>query len=75
MGHPPSITSDITLQSFLTQILEFNRPKEEQNRKGVKLDFKSIEVFEGSLNMLKSLWESVSNFIILKYIILSILSN
>lgn len=59
MGHPPNVVSDITLQSFLTKILDFNRDKDERNRKGVKLDFKSIEVFEGSLSMLTSLWDSV----------------
>jgi len=60
MGHPPVNISDITLQQFLTKILEFNRQKEESSRKGVKLDFKSIEVFEGSVAMLTSLWESMN---------------
>ncbi|GAB0089535.1 protein FAM151B [Sergentomyia squamirostris] len=58
MGHPPVNTSDISLQSFLTQILEYNR-KNSQNMKGVKLDFKSIEVFTGSLAMLKDIWASM----------------
>lgn len=60
MAHPPDKISDISLDHFLTQILEFNNGKVLQDRKGVKLDFKSIEVFEGSLDLLRSLWESVS---------------
>lgn len=59
MGHPPINTSDISLQSFLTKILEFNSLKVEQDKKGVKLDFKSIDAFEDSLDILKSLWETV----------------
>lgn len=62
MAHPPDNTSDLSLDSFLSQILDFNKVKEIQSKKGVKLDFKSIDVFEGSLNYLKTLWESVSRF-------------
>ncbi|KQS70724.1 protein FAM151B [Drosophila erecta] len=51
MAHPPATISDITLAQFLYQIMEFNRAHEGQE-KGVKLDFKSIEVFEGSLDIL-----------------------
>ncbi|KAH8281711.1 hypothetical protein KR054_002429 [Drosophila jambulina] len=51
MAHPPAIISDLTLAEFLHQIMEFNRDHEGQE-KGVKLDFKSIEVFEGSLDIL-----------------------
>ncbi|XP_016977575.1 protein FAM151B isoform X2 [Drosophila rhopaloa] len=51
MAHPPAIISDLTLAEFLYQIMEFNRDHEGQE-KGVKLDFKSIEVFEGSLDIL-----------------------
>lgn len=54
MGHPPIQTSDISLESFLRQILEFNNKTD--HKKGVKLDFKSIEVFEGSLSLLHELW-------------------
>lgn len=59
MAHPPDNTSDISLDQFLTQILDFNNQKDVDSKKGVKLDFKSIEVFEGSLDLLRSLWESV----------------
>ncbi|XP_055916717.1 protein FAM151B [Eupeodes corollae] len=58
MGHPPAQTSDISLESFLHQILHFNNNT--NRKKGVKLDFKSIEVFEGSLAMLQDLWSSMT---------------
>lgn len=51
MAHPPANVSDLTLSEFLNQIINFNRDHEDQ-KKGVKLDFKSIEVFEGSLDIL-----------------------
>lgn len=59
MAHPPGNTSDLSLDAFLTQIFQFNSEKSVPNKKGVKLDFKSIDVFEGSLALLKTLWESV----------------
>ncbi|XP_055849073.1 protein FAM151B isoform X2 [Episyrphus balteatus] len=58
MGHPPKQTSDISLESFLRQILDFNNKTD--HKKGVKLDFKSIEVFEGSLALLHGLWSSMT---------------
>lgn len=57
MAHPPAIVSDLSLSEFLNRIMEFNRNHEGQE-KGVKLDFKSIEVFEGSLGILD---ESIPN--------------
>jgi len=57
MAHPPAIVSDLSLSEFLNRIMEFNRNHEGQE-KGVKLDFKSIEVFEGSLDILD---ESIPN--------------
>ncbi|KAH8260277.1 hypothetical protein KR026_008801 [Drosophila bipectinata] len=51
MAHPPANISDLTLAEFLYQIMEFNR-ENEGHEKGIKLDFKSIEVFEGSLDIL-----------------------
>lgn len=62
MGHPPNVVSDLTLSSFLDQILQFNNQHPDAT-KGVKLDFKTIEVFTGSLNMLNSLWDKVNVFI------------
>ncbi|EDV33226.2 uncharacterized protein Dana_GF21597, isoform A [Drosophila ananassae] len=51
MAHPPANISDLTLAEFLNQIMDFNRNHQGQE-KGIKLDFKSIEVFEGSLDIL-----------------------
>uniref|UniRef100_A0A1I8Q766 Menorin-like domain-containing protein n=2 Tax=Stomoxys calcitrans TaxID=35570 RepID=A0A1I8Q766_STOCA len=52
MAHPPAKTSDISLDSFLEQIKTYN-DAHTQKMKGVKLDFKSIVVFEGSLETLQ----------------------
>lgn len=64
MGHPPSgavspppiQSSDISLVTFLTQILNFNKQTTNDKQKGVKLDFKSTDVFQNSLPMLNQLW-------------------
>lgn len=60
MGHPPATESDISLKEFLEKILDFNNLNSE-NKKGVKLDFKTIGVFNGSLELLMELWDKVSN--------------
>lgn len=57
MSHPPKNESDLSLQEFLTRILAFNV---KNGTKGVKLDFKTIEVFNESLPLLKNLWKKVS---------------
>lgn len=53
MGHPPNVESDLTLESFLNQIIAHNE------HKGVKLDFKSIGAFEGALPLLQLIWPTV----------------
>lgn len=58
MGHPPAIESDISLKEFLEKILDFNNLNAE-NKKGVKLDFKTIGVFNGSLDLLTEMWDKV----------------
>lgn len=58
MGHPPATESDISLKEFLEKILDFNNLNSE-NKKGVKLDFKTIGVFNGSLELLMELWDKV----------------
>lgn len=58
MGHPPNTTSDISLTEFLQTIQNFNMASKDRI-KGVKLDFKSTEVFEGSLGLLTHLWNTV----------------
>ncbi|XP_011180365.1 protein FAM151B isoform X2 [Zeugodacus cucurbitae] len=54
MAHPPANSSDLSLTEFMLRILEHNAEHVE-DAKGVKLDFKSIEVFEGSLDILSEL--------------------
>ncbi|XP_050347334.1 protein FAM151A [Nymphalis io] len=46
MAHPPATTSDLSLADFLTGVAQYNNVNAKQ--KGVKLDFKSIEAFEKS---------------------------
>ncbi|XP_039285236.1 protein FAM151B isoform X2 [Nilaparvata lugens] len=47
MGHPPQTTSDLSLEEFLTTILKSGK------HKGIKLDFKSKEVFASSENIVE----------------------
>jgi len=56
MGHPPLTDSDISLQDFMLRILEFNKNSSKDEQKGVKLDFKSTDVYVKSLPLLKTLW-------------------
>lgn len=58
MGHPPAIESDISLKEFLEKILDFNNLNADK-KKGVKLDFKTIGVFNGSLDLLMEMWDKV----------------
>lgn len=59
MGHPPANVSDITLETFLTKILDYNTLNPDR-QKGVKLDFKSTVVYEGSIGILNSLWKRMT---------------
>lgn len=47
MGHPPATTGDLSLEQFLDTVLQRNA------NKGLKLDFKSLEVFQASENILE----------------------
>lgn len=58
MGHPPATTSDLTLDMFLSTVSLFN-DHNKNNTKGVKLDFKSIEVFEKSISIIENLYSKV----------------
>lgn len=60
MAHPPNIESDISLRSFLNQIMVFNTGTTKELQKGVKLDFKSTDVFQNSLPMLIELWSTLT---------------
>lgn len=52
MAHPPATTSDISLEEFLSSVHQYNNVNR-QKQKGVKLDFKSIEAFEKSQELIK----------------------
>lgn len=52
MGHPPSTSSDLSLEQFLTTIAEHNK-NNEQNKKGIKLDYKTITAVQLSLEIMK----------------------
>jgi hypothetical protein len=60
MAHPPQEESDISLEGFLLQILDFNNNNTEDNRKGVKLDFKSTDVFNNSMPLLLFHWNKMN---------------
>uniref|UniRef100_A0A182SEN3 Menorin-like domain-containing protein n=1 Tax=Anopheles maculatus TaxID=74869 RepID=A0A182SEN3_9DIPT len=59
MAHPPATESDISLETFLTRILQYNRQvaNDATKVKGVKLDFKSIGAFEGSINIIRNSYD------------------
>ncbi|XP_023934286.1 protein FAM151A isoform X2 [Bicyclus anynana] len=46
MAHPPATTSDLTLADFMAAVAQYNNVNAKQ--KGVKLDFKVIDAFEKS---------------------------
>lgn len=48
MAHPPDNDSDLTLQQFLVAM--------KQTRKGIKLDFKSIQAVEPGMKLLQSVY-------------------
>ncbi|XP_065349807.1 protein FAM151B isoform X1 [Cloeon dipterum] len=52
MAHPPNTESDLSLQNFLDQVILANA---NGIRKGIKLDFKSLEVVPIALGMLGAL--------------------
>lgn len=50
MAHPPATTSDLSLSDFLSTVAQYNTANNKQ--KGVKLDFKSIDAFEKSQDLI-----------------------
>lgn len=58
MGHPPANTSDLSLEQFLSTVQLYNTHNVNHTR-GIKLDFKSIEVFENSLPIIEPLYDKV----------------
>lgn len=61
MGHPPMNTSDLSLQEFLRSVVTHNTDNN-ATRKGVKLDFKSIGVYEKAIDSLKQNFAGVPDF-------------
>lgn len=57
MGHPPATTSDLSLEEFLNKINNYNNLS--SSKKGVKLDFKTIEVFIKSQDILTTIYPTV----------------
>uniref|UniRef100_A0A182K955 Menorin-like domain-containing protein n=1 Tax=Anopheles christyi TaxID=43041 RepID=A0A182K955_9DIPT len=58
MAHPPATESDISLETFLQRILQFNRETTDSSKlKGVKLDFKSIGAFERSIDIIRASYD------------------
>uniref|UniRef100_A0A8W7PFG6 Menorin-like domain-containing protein n=1 Tax=Anopheles coluzzii TaxID=1518534 RepID=A0A8W7PFG6_ANOCL len=58
MAHPPATESDISLETFLQRILQFNREANDPSKvKGVKLDFKSIGAFERSIDIIRASYD------------------
>ncbi|XP_049868455.1 protein FAM151A isoform X1 [Pectinophora gossypiella] len=60
MAHPPATTSDLTLADFLSAVAQYN--KGNSKPKGVKLDFKSIEAFEKSQDLIAKYTKPEVNF-------------
>ncbi|KAL7021987.1 hypothetical protein ACKWTF_012099 [Chironomus riparius] len=58
MAHPPDVESDLTLESFLTQIWDFNKNTTKEKQKGIKIDFKSTDVFTNSISILNKMWNT-----------------
>lgn len=61
MGHPPATTSDLSLTTFLRTVTTYNQDHA-ATRRGIKLDFKTIDVFEKALDHLKSTFGTVPAF-------------
>lgn len=53
MAHPPNTSSDLSLEEFVKTVME-----KKDKKKGVKLDFKTMEAFAGSSAILKNLNEN-----------------
>lgn len=62
MAHPPQTSSDLSLEEFLQAFIDYNADKGADEVKGIKLDFKTIETFTESLNMLEQKAQTVSSF-------------
>ena len=62
MSHPPSQSSDLSLEAFLDAIIGSQRPK------GIKLDFKDMEVVESAFKIIETRKNTVGNMgLIIRY--------
>lgn len=59
MAHPPATQSNLSLKEFLEKCLQFNQQAKKADVKGIKLDFKSIEALESSIDLIKTLYDTV----------------
>ncbi|XP_058057504.1 protein FAM151B-like isoform X1 [Anopheles bellator] len=58
MAHPPANESDISLETFLQRVLQYNQQVGAVSKvKGIKLDFKSIGAFERSVDIIRSSYD------------------
>uniref|UniRef100_A0A182JJR1 Menorin-like domain-containing protein n=1 Tax=Anopheles atroparvus TaxID=41427 RepID=A0A182JJR1_ANOAO len=58
MAHPPAVESNLSLETFLKRILQFNREANVASKvKGIKLDFKSIGAFERSIGIIRTSYD------------------
>lgn len=61
MAHGPNtVISDLTLEDFLTKVATYNKDKNAETVKGIKLDFKSIDAFTKSSDQLNKIVRSTS---------------
>ena len=54
LAHPPNVTSDVSLESLIHQMIDFTQCTN-THPKGIKLDFKSTEALEKSFPILRNL--------------------
>ncbi|XP_023348125.1 protein FAM151B isoform X1 [Eurytemora carolleeae] len=59
MAHPPSTSSDLTLQNFIKTVINARLEGGGSVRKGIKLDFKFIEAVEPALKLLREVCEDI----------------
>lgn len=55
MAHPPANKSDLKLETFIHYVVQYNTNETNVIKKGIKLDFKTIEAFSGSASVLETL--------------------
>lgn len=59
MGHPPSELSDLSFEEFFQTVEDYNR-KGNVQRKGIKLDYKSIDAYQKSVQTILGSYHKVT---------------